>query len=89
MENSTQSTKISTLQAEVQGLTLTNTSLRTYLPPGAQPAFLRDKIKKVSRIDAKVIKDGNVAAHEGDSLVDATMFGIGCGRTTRHSVLCP
>jgi hypothetical protein len=36
--------------------------------------FLRDKVKKCSRLDRKIIHEGNVAAHNGDPIVDATMF---------------
>jgi hypothetical protein len=64
------------LTADVQALKLSTDSFLT-VRSRCFAIFLRDKIQRCSRTDAKVIKDGNVAAHEGDPLVDAMMYKKG------------
>lgn len=72
-EIQTQAAEIATLKVEVVGLKLSSTfylQVRSHF----SSVFLRDKMQKLSRADAKLIKNGNISAHEGDSLVDVTMF---------------
>lgn len=83
---SDQSAEIKTLKIEVEGLKLTSAA---YLDIRNRffAVFLRDKCRKFSSADQKAIKEGNCSAHEGDPLVDATMFQKGVRRDDKTFIL--
>lgn len=65
--------RVETLETEVSALKLTTDS---YMNVRSRffAVFLRDHSLRCSPSDYEVIKNGNTSAHEGDPLVDATMF---------------
>lgn len=69
--------RVETLEADVGALKLTTDSYMN-VRNRFFAVFLRDKARRVcSQEDHIVIENGNIAAHEGDPLVDATMFEKG------------
>jgi hypothetical protein len=67
--------KLTSVQSDLAAMKATSTS---YYAVRSRffAVYLRDKLGKATRADLKIIKEGNIAVHEGDPLTDAMMYKI-------------